>query len=106
MSNCDEKTIQRFADIFKALSNPNRLSVFLRLVDCCGRESVETPLEDMPTCVGELCEGINVSPSTASHHLKELRTAGLIETKRKGQKVLCRVNPEVWDEMAGFFAKA
>ena len=35
MSNYQKEEVQRFAEVFEALSNPNRLHIFLRLVSCC-----------------------------------------------------------------------
>jgi len=45
-------------------------------------------------CVGELCEGLEIDPSTVSHHVRELRQSGLIRTERRGKNMLCWVDPE------------
>jgi ArsR family transcriptional regulator, arsenate/arsenite/antimonite-responsive transcriptional repressor len=86
--------IHRFAEIFKALSNPNRLRIFLRMVSCCppGTKCV-TDLA-LRQCVSELCRGLEIDPSTVSHHIRELRQSGLVRTERRGKNILCWVDPE------------
>jgi len=86
--------IHRFAEIFRALSNPNRLQIFLRLVSCCppGTRCI-TDLA-LRQCVSELGKGLDIDPSTVSHHIRELRQSGLICTERRGKNMLCWVDPE------------
>ncbi len=45
-------------------------------------------------CVGELGEQLNIAPSTVSHHIKELRQAGIIVVERLGKNIECWVNEE------------
>jgi ArsR family transcriptional regulator len=59
----------------------------------------------MRRCVGEIGRDLSVSPSTVSHHLKELRDAGLIRAQRRGQKIECWVDPDVLNELAQFFGQ-
>ena len=93
MSNYQDE-IQRFSEIFRALSNPNRLRIFLRMVSCCppGTKCV-TDLA-LRQCVGELCQGLEIDPSTVSHHIRELRQSGLVRTERRGKNIFCWVDPE------------
>lgn len=58
----------------------------------------------MPTCVGEIGKNLGIVPSTVSHHLRELRRAGLIRMERRGQKVECSVDPETLQTLARFFS--
>ena len=56
MSNYRDDQVKHFADVFKALSNPNRLRMFLHLVTCCvpgtvGSFDAETGVS---ACVGDL----------------------------------------------------
>ncbi len=90
--------------MFKALANPHRLKIFMRLAECCCAELGCTPGEG--TSVGDLGKGVGVVPSTVSHHLKELRRAGLIQMSRCGKSVMCWVEPQVLDSLSGFFAAA
>ncbi len=89
------------AQMFGALSNPNRLKLFLSLVDCCGPGS---SCQGDSKCVGELGKSVKIAPSTVSHHLKELHRAGLIEMDRDGQKVCCKIDPRTLESLAEFFA--
>lgn len=93
MSNYEDE-ISRFAEIFRALSNPNRLRIFLRLVSCCPPGTKCSTDMALRQCVGELCKGLEIDPSTVSHHVRELRQSGLIRMERRGKNMLCWVDPE------------
>ncbi len=58
--------------MFKALSNTHRLEVFLYLANNCFPGETSTDKE-MHSSVGELGDRLGITPSTVSHHLKELR---------------------------------
>ncbi|MFQ5867818.1 MAG: ArsR/SmtB family transcription factor [bacterium] len=90
-----------FAEIFKALSNQNRLEIF-RLIRSLEDRSQQDPSRG-PCCVGDICKEFEVSPSTVSHHLKELRNVGLINVERKGQFFYISINREVFLSVKGFF---
>jgi len=102
MSNY-ESVINRQAERFKALSNPHRLALFQRLCSCCAPGTACSTDEAMRYCVGELGEGLNIAPSTLSHHLKELHRAGLIAMQRNGKNVECWVEATTLHELANFF---
>ena len=104
---------ERLAEAFKALSNPNRLRIFLQLMNCCTPGTVcsaEGVTADLVTtdhvtksCVGDLGEGLAIAASTLSHHIKELNRAGLIHMERRGQHIDCWVDPDTVDELNRFF---
>jgi ArsR family transcriptional regulator, arsenate/arsenite/antimonite-responsive transcriptional repressor len=94
MSNYREDELTRFSEAFKALSNPNRLAIFLHLVACCPPGTSCSFDEEMRKCVRDLGEGLQIVSSTISHHIKELRTAGLIHVQKKGKFTQCWVDGE------------
>jgi len=94
--------IEKYAEIFKALSNPHRLRIFLNLVSCCSPGTVWTVEAQESRCVGDLARDLDIVASTVSHHIKELRQAGLIKMRRVGQKIECWVDPEIIKELEEF----
>ena len=109
MSNIREEHVAEYAEKFKALSNPNRLKIFLRLVSECCISISEDELEGEVVnpgcaCVGDIGKFLGIVPSTISHHLKELRQAGLIKMERRGQRMECWIDPETVTAMKAFFA--
>lgn len=92
--------------MFKALGHPHRLVMLLRLLGCCGGRRVCLSEGGAASCVSELGEGLGVGAPTLSHHLKELKNAGLIETVRNGQTVECRAATERLGELAAFLRLA
>ena len=92
------------SESFKALSNPNRLQIFLRLLNCCELGTACSTDNITGFCVGELGKELSVAPSTLSHHIKELQRAGLIKTQRNGQNIQCFVNTEKVNILKSFFS--
>jgi ArsR family transcriptional regulator len=107
MSNYRDNHIEKYAEMFKALSNPNRLKIFMRLISCCQPGTVtsinSTSGEEGCACVGELGQDLGIVASTISHHIKELRQAGLIRMERRGQKIECWVDPSTLGALREFF---
>ena len=104
MSNYKAFDLEELAEIFKALSNPNRLQIFQRLVTCCEPGTACSTETVNGFCVGELGEQLAVAPSTLSHHIKELQRAGLIKTVRRGKNVDCFVDAEKVRYLKEFFS--
>lgn len=74
--------------VLRALAHPNRLAIFERIHDdglCC-----HTDRKGNTVCA--IAEDFQLALSTVSHHLKELRAAGLITCERQGQQVVCTIN--------------
>ncbi len=65
----------------KALSDPVRLRLLSVVASHAGGEA----------CVCDLSAGIDLTQPTISHHLKILRTAGLLDSERRGSWVYYRV---------------
>jgi ArsR family transcriptional regulator, arsenate/arsenite/antimonite-responsive transcriptional repressor len=112
----EAETLPDLAAIFKALSDPTRLAVF-QCIRCCGPNcgyDTESgaccgPSDAPVSCAA--CDGITAcrircqvpcAPSTLTHHLNELRAAGLITTEREGRVVRCRVRPDALRHVAAF----
>jgi DNA-binding transcriptional ArsR family regulator len=71
----------------KALADINRLRMVQRLG--LGEATVT-----------ELIEHVGLSQPLVSWHLGRLRAAGVVETRRNGRETVCRLRPEVFEEMA------
>lgn len=104
MSNYPKEEVHRLAEVFKALSNPNRLNILLRLISCCppGTKCISDAAGQ--PCVGELGQDLDIDQSTVSHHLKELRRSGLIRMERRGKHILCWVDGETMLGLANLLA--
>jgi ArsR family transcriptional regulator len=79
--------------IARALADPTRFDIFQQIA--AGR------------CLAcsELRERFDVTPPTISHHLKELETAGLIESARDGKFVNLTFRRDVWQAYLEELAK-
>ena len=71
----------------KALADVNRLRIVRRLAE--GEATV-----------AELIAHVGLSQPLVSHHLKRLRVAGLVETRRVGRETVCTLRPEAFGEVA------
>ncbi len=85
---------EQLARVFRALGDPSRLAIFEVIRQCCVDGAAHSSV-DVRHSVSEIARQFDLSLSTVSHHLKELRTAGLIHCERRGQHILCSVDPEV-----------
>ena len=89
ISKSDEFSVRdnRIAEIAKALSHPARIAILRLLI---GKQS----------CVcGDIVDELPLSQSTVSQHLKELKSAGLIQGEIDGPRVCYCINPDNWDKM-------
>lgn len=100
------QNIEMQAERFKALGNPHRLILFQRLLACCKPGTICSTERAERLCVGDLGAGLDIAPSTLSHHIKELARAGLVCTARHGKSVECWVEPAVLEELASFFSSS
>ncbi len=79
------RNLGRVAAALKALGNENRLAIFEQIRAGHGRGQLDAENRLSVCAVGER---FNISLSTISHHIKELRAAGLVRCERQGQSVL------------------
>ena len=100
------------AAMFKALGDPTRLHIFEFLRSCCCPVAVGAAGDVRPILgptVGEVCchvmPGARQINSTVSHHLKELRLAGLITIERRGKNMICGVDREAIAALAAYLSE-
>jgi DNA-binding transcriptional ArsR family regulator len=72
----DERSAQRLAGPFRALADPTRLTLALALRD--GGE----------LCVCDLSWVVERAQNLVSHHLRALRSSGLVDYRREGKMAL------------------
>jgi DNA-binding transcriptional ArsR family regulator len=88
------------AKVFKALGDPTRFAIF-ELVRDCGNPGGCSD-EEAGDSLSQIAERFHLSLSTVSHHVKELRNAGIISCEKRGQRLYCRVEPDVLRELEQF----
>lgn len=74
MSTLSETSIARLTEIFRVLGDPTRVRILDALVE---RER----------SVGDLANGLGVTPSAVSHQLRLLRGARIVRSRRSGRSV-------------------
>ena len=79
------------ADAFAALAEPTWLQILGLLA-----------AQPAPLCVCEINAAFPLGQPTISHHLKQLRDAGLVRSEKRGLWVYYRVVPEAVNGLAGF----
>jgi ArsR family transcriptional regulator len=89
------------ARVFKALGDPTRLAIF-ETVRSATEPAVGRSSAEIENGVSQIASQFDLSLSTVSHHLKELRAAGLIRCERRGQSIHCHVEPAVLDAVGRF----
>lgn len=72
---------QKLAEIFKVLSEPNRIRI-IEILNQADREL---------TC-SEVSKKLKIAPSTVSYHFKALRHAGLTQTRQEAQTKYLSLN--------------
>jgi len=82
-NRADVEIYERQANLCKAFANPTRLQLIgmLEVSDCWA---------------SELQQGLDVSKANLSQHLSILKAAGLVQTRREGKQLFCKLAvPEV-----------
>lgn len=91
---------KKLAKVLKALSNPNRLGLYLEIV-----KKNETSFQSSCECfIADIINSLNIGAPTISHHLKELVNADLITTERRGKYLIAKVNEKTIDEVSSMLA--
>jgi DNA-binding transcriptional ArsR family regulator len=81
--------VERHAARLKALGHPVRLGIALRLA------------AEPETCACDFADVFRVSQPTVSQHLKVLREAGLVTTRRRGTQICYSLDPDAVRELGG-----
>jgi len=96
--------LENLATVFKALSDPNRLAILELIRKRCGPEC-KVSTEEAGNTVSEIASQFELSLSTVSHHVKELKNAGLIRCRKRSQWVYCAPNQAVLEKASEFLAR-
>jgi len=93
------RTTADLARVFKALSDPTRLAIY-EIIRAGGGGAYSE--EQVQNSISEIAAHLDVSLSTVSHHIKELRNADLIRCEKRGQTVYCSPNTEILEDVERF----
>ncbi len=77
----DDRDVTHLADTFQILANPTRLRIVEALA---GRE----------LCVCDLAAVVESSPSSVSHHLRQLRQMRLVRHRKEGRMAYYRLDDD------------
>lgn len=80
--------------VFKALADPVRLKIVVRLA--CG--------DDESVCACSMPDAFGVSQPTLSHHLKKLVAAGILNREMRGNWAHFSLRPETLSAVQSFLA--
>jgi DNA-binding transcriptional ArsR family regulator len=89
--------------VFRALGDPTRLAIFEAVreataaCDECGESDIENGIT-------QIAARFDLALSTVSHHIRELRLAGLLRCERRGQAIRCSVDATVLEAVARYLA--
>lgn len=86
----DENACVPLAQMFKALGDPVRLRLLSLIASNPGGEA----------CVCDISTPFNLTQPTISHHLKVLRSAGILDSERRGSWVYYRAIPEALHQLS------
>lgn len=96
--SCTNKDLDKLARAFKALSNPNRLAIYL--------EVLRQHRTEMKSCgLSHLIDSLGIGAPTISHHTKELVDAGLISVQRDGRFIRCLLDDTMRARLGAFFSR-
>jgi ArsR family transcriptional regulator len=68
--------MEQLIQIAKVFSDENRIKIIALL------------MRDGPVCVCEICDTLQLSQPLVSRHLKQMKTAGMIHSEKKGKWML------------------
>jgi len=78
----------------------NRLSTLLKAIAHPARIAILQQIIKSNACIcGDLVEELGLAQATISQHLKELKTAGLIQGTIEGVSICYCIDPIVWKDL-------
>lgn len=89
------------ARVFKALGDPTRLAIFELIREAVDPDEGHSSKE-LQNSISQIAAQFELSLSTVSHHIKELRGAGLVRCERRGQSIYCSIESDVLDRVGGY----
>ena len=76
----------KMATMLKALAHPARIAIIEHLINS-------------QTCIcGDLVEELGLAQATISHHLRELKTAGIIKGTVEGASICYCIDEKIWKQ--------
>ena len=81
------KNDSELATLFAAFAHPSRIAILRSLL----------PFESSGQKFGELSKALSISPSTLTHHLKEMENSGVLCREVCGRATTLRLNLEALD---------
>jgi ArsR family transcriptional regulator len=76
---CVDQDYSELLELLKVIAEANRLKIICFL-------------ERKERCVGEIIEALAIPHNLASHHLKALKKAGLLNSLRKGKYIFYKID--------------
>jgi ArsR family transcriptional regulator len=89
-SKLSDEEARATATLFKALADPARVKIVNIIAT-----------RDEPVCACEFHPALGLTQATASHHLRKLTDAGLLEREQRGKWAYFSLDPEALARLAG-----
>ena len=83
----DQRWAGRRAELMKALADPTRLRMMASLTKAGG-----------PICICDFTAGLGLTQPTISHHMAKLKSAGLVDSQKKGIWIYYRLSRTLQDD--------
>lgn len=90
MKGLNKNQLEKAASSIKAITHPLRMKILNHI------------LKNEPVQVSKIYKGLKLEQSVTSSHLKVLRDAGFVTTKRDGKMILYSINHDKMGEILDF----
>lgn len=85
--------IEEASNYFRLIADPNRLTILKVLTT------------NLHMSANEFLKYVSCKQATLSHHLNEMSDAGLLNSKKKGNKVFYSLNAPVYEQLTNYLNK-